>query len=100
MLKKISVIAVMMAAGILVSQACADEAQGPNTSVRPATPRYAPRPTARRSYSAPPTLPWPAYANYGNPVGSSYSKAAGLRSGQIFGTFGNRPADARARGAY
>jgi ABC-type transporter Mla subunit MlaD len=43
---------------------------------------------------------WPGYPNYGNPVGSAYSAAAGLRPGQFFGTFGLRPADARARGAY
>ncbi len=97
MLKPIRVFALMMAAGIMVGQALADDTV--NTTQQP-TATAPQRPTARRSYSAPPTLPWPAYANYGNPVGSSYSRAAGLRSGQIFGTFGNRPADARARGSY
>jgi hypothetical protein len=43
---------------------------------------------------------WPNYPNYGNPVGAAYSKAAGMRQGQWFGTFGLHPADARARGAY
>jgi hypothetical protein len=44
---------------------------------------------------------WPFYPNYGNnPVGAAYSQAAGMRPGQFFGTFGLRPADARARGAY
>ena len=44
---------------------------------------------------------WPYYASSNrNSVGASYSPAAGLRQGQWFGTFGLRPADARARGAY
>jgi hypothetical protein len=44
---------------------------------------------------------WPYYSSSaGNPVGAAYSPAAGLRQGQWFGTFGLRPADARARGAY
>ncbi len=47
-----------------------------------------------------PASVWPVYPNYGNPVGAAYSAAAGLRPGQFFGTFGLRPADARARGAY
>lgn len=49
---------------------------------------------------APTTNVWPYAPNYGNPVGAMYSKAAGMRQGQFFGTFGLRPADARARGAY
>jgi len=48
-----------------------------------------------------PATVWPGYPNYGNnPVGAAYSAAAGMRPGQFFGTFGLRPADARARGAY
>jgi hypothetical protein len=48
-----------------------------------------------------PASVWPVYPNYGNnPVGAAYSAAAGMRPGQFFGTFGLRPADARARGAY
>lgn len=43
---------------------------------------------------------WPFYPNYGNPVGAAYSRAAGMRQGQWFGTFGLHPADAKARGAY
>jgi hypothetical protein len=53
-----------------------------------------------RGSSMPAGSVWPVYPNYGNPVGSAYSAAAGLRPGQFFGTFGLRPADARARGAY
>ncbi len=56
-----------------------------------------------RSYSYYPrtTNVWPYYPNYGNnSVGAAYSQAAGMRQGQFFGTFGLRPADARARGAY
>ncbi len=94
MLKKISFIALIVVGG-LADQVRADD----GSMVYPAPVQNA-RPTARRAYSAPPTLPWPAYANYGNPVGAQYSKAAGLRQGQMFGTFGQRPADARARGGY
>jgi hypothetical protein len=97
MLKKISVLAIVVAAGLAVGEANAQDGQM-QMQVKPAPAQQ--RPTARRAYSAPPTLPWPAYANYGNAVGKSYSKAAGLREGQIFGTFGARPADARARGGY
>jgi hypothetical protein len=46
------------------------------------------------------TAPASVWPNYGNSVGAAYSAAAGLRQGQFFGTFGLRPADARARGAY
>ncbi len=56
-----------------------------------------------RAYSTTPRSSgvWPYYPNYGNnPVGAAYSQAAGMRPGQFFGTFGLRPADARARGAY
>jgi len=56
-----------------------------------------------QSYSSAPRTGsvWPYYPNYGNnPVGAAYSPAAGMRPGQFFGTFGLRPADARARGAY
>jgi hypothetical protein len=64
---------------------------------------YYRQPTAqpRRSYSMGPNSGvWPNYPNYGNPVGAAYSKAAGMRQGQWFGTFGLHPADAKARGAY
>ncbi len=58
--------------------------------------------TARgRSYSiAPGSTAWPYYPNYGNWEGTAYSPAASLRPGQVYGTFGLRPADARARGNY
>ncbi len=55
----------------------------------------------RRSYSyAPSYAPWPYYPNYGYSTGAAYSPAAGMRPGQVYGTFGMRPADARARGNY
>ncbi len=55
----------------------------------------------RRSYSyAPSYAPWPYYPNYGYSTGAAYSPAAGMRAGQVYGTFGLRPADARARGNY
>jgi hypothetical protein len=55
----------------------------------------------QRSYSyAPPYTPWPYYPNYGYSTGAVYGPAAGLRPGQVYGTFGMRPADARARGNY
>jgi hypothetical protein len=95
MLKKISVLALVMAAGL-----AAGSAYGDDSSMQAGAAQPAQRPTARRANSVPPTLPWPAYANYGNVVGRRYSKAAGLREGQVFGTFGARPADARARGSY
>ena len=60
-------------------------------------------PAQGRAYSTVPRTSgvWPYYPNYGNnPVGAAYSQAAGMRPGQFFGTFGLRPADARARGAY
>jgi hypothetical protein len=67
----------------------------------------APRATAapaqgtRRTYSyAPSYTPWPYYPNYGYSTGAAYSAAAGMRPGQVYGTFGLRPADARARGNY
>ena len=55
----------------------------------------------QRAYSyAPSPTPWPYYPNYGNWEGTAYSPAATLRPGQVYGTFGLRPADARARGNY
>jgi hypothetical protein len=55
----------------------------------------------RRSYSyASSYTPWPYYPNYGYSTGAAYSAAAGMRPGQVYGTFGLRPADARARGNY
>ena len=75
--------------------------------VRQAAPAAAPTTAVqsqgvRRSYSYAPgtTTVWPYYPNFGNATGAAYSPAAGMRQGQVYGTFGLRPADARARGNY
>lgn len=58
-------------------------------------------PMAQRRYSyAPAPAPWPYYPNYGYWAGSAYSRAAAMREGQVYGTFGLRPANARAAGNY
>lgn len=80
----------------------AQKAQAPVTQRAPVAAQPWPAPAQRYSYGngLPAGTAWPVYPNYGNPVGAAYSPAAGLRPGQFFGTFGLRPADARARGAY
>lgn len=77
-------------------------AQAPATQRAPVAAQPWPAPAQQRYSSGglPAGRAWPVYPNYGNPVGAAYSDAAGLRPGQFFGTFGLRPADARARGAY
>lgn len=76
-------------------------AQGQTQQHAPVAAQPWPAPARRYSNNGLPAgSAWPVYPNYGNPVGAAYSPAAGLRPGQFFGTFGLRPADARARGAY
>lgn len=82
-------------------RAQAPTAQAPATRAPVAQAPATRAPMAQRRYSyAPSYTPWPYYPDYGYSVGQAYSPAAGMRQGQVYGTFGLRPANARAAGNY
>lgn len=83
------------------AQAQAPAAKAPVAQAPVTRAPVAQAPMAQRRYSyMPAPAPWPYYPNYGYWAGNAYSPAATLRQGQVYGTFGLRPANARAAGNY
>ncbi len=70
--------------------------------------RYSNSPVHRNYYYAPApryysgALPWPGFPTdqFDPAIARAYSPAAGLRPGQVFGTFGIHPAGARVMGFH